>query len=55
MLNPDAAPYLPVAGRKDYGRFLQQATPRAFALSPDGSWGWAAATSKPCASCRAPG
>jgi dienelactone hydrolase len=36
-----------VAGRKDYLRFLQQATPRAFALSPDGSWGWAAALETP--------
>src|SRR5215211_9084571 len=43
VLNDDAVPFLSAAGRKDYGRFLQQATPRAFALSPDGSWGWAAA------------
>ncbi len=47
VLNADAAPFLTVAGRKDYGRFLQQATPRAFALSPDGSWGWAAALDTP--------
>ena len=47
VLNADAPPYLTVAGRKDYQRFLQQATPRAFALSPDGSWGWAAALDTP--------
>jgi dienelactone hydrolase len=47
VLNADAPPYLTVAGRRDYGRFLQQATPRAFALSPDGSWGWAAALDTP--------
>ena len=47
VLNADAPPFLTVAGRKDYGRFLQQATPRAFALSPDGSWGWAAALDTP--------
>ena len=47
VLNADAPPYLTVAGRKDYGRFLQQATPWAFALSPDGSWGWAAALDTP--------
>jgi hypothetical protein len=47
VLNADAPPYLTVAGRKDYQRFLHQATPRAFALSPDGSWGWAAALDTP--------
>jgi len=47
VLNADAPPYLTVAGQKDYVRFLQQATPRAFALSPDGSWGWAAALDTP--------
>jgi dienelactone hydrolase len=47
VLNADAPPYLTVAGRRDYVRFLQQATPRAFALSPDGSWGWAAALDTP--------
>ena len=47
VLNADAPPYLTAAGRKYYVRFLQQATPRAFALSPDGSWGWAAALDTP--------
>ena len=37
VLNADAPPYLTVAGRKDYQRFLHQATPRAFALSPAGA------------------
>ena len=47
ILNADAAPFLSQAGRRDYVRFVQQATPRAFALSPDGSWGWAAALDTP--------
>lgn len=47
ILNADAVPHVTAAGRKDYVRFLQQATPRAFALSPDGSWGWAAALDTP--------
>lgn len=47
VLNADAVPFVAGAGRKDYLRFLQQATPRAFALSPDGSWGWAAALETP--------
>jgi dienelactone hydrolase len=47
VLNADAVPFVAAAGRKDYVRFLQQATPRAFALSPDGSWGWAAALDTP--------
>ncbi len=47
ILDADAAPFLSAAGRRDYVRFLQQATPRAFALSPDGSWGWAAALETP--------
>ncbi|MBV1797477.1 alpha/beta fold hydrolase [Siccirubricoccus sp. G192] len=42
VLDAAAVPYLPEAGRADYRRFVQQATPRAFAVSPDGSWGWAA-------------
>jgi hypothetical protein len=47
VLNADAVLYITAAGRKDYLRFLQQATPRAFAVSPDGSWGWAAALDTP--------
>lgn len=47
VLNADAVPHVGVAGRNDYKRFLQQATPRAFALSPDGAWGWAAALDTP--------
>jgi hypothetical protein len=43
VLDIAAVPHLPDEGRADYARFLLQATPRAFALSPDGSWGWAAA------------
>jgi len=43
VLDADAVPYLNAAGRADYQRFVQQATPRAFAVAPDGSWGWASA------------
>jgi len=49
ILDVDAIPYLMAAGRADYARFLVQATPRAFALSPDGAWGWAAALETPAA------
>lgn len=47
ILDTAALPHLPPEGQADYGRFLLQATPRAFALSPDGSWGWAAAQESP--------
>ena len=43
ILDAAAVPHLGPAGRADYQRFLQQATPRAFALSAEGAWGWAAA------------
>ncbi|WP_205082782.1 alpha/beta hydrolase [Paracraurococcus ruber] len=43
MLDTAAVPHLGPDGRADYANFLQQATPRAFALSPEGAWGWAAA------------
>jgi dienelactone hydrolase len=43
ILDLGALPQVPRAGQADYGRFLLQATPRVFALSQDGSWGWAAA------------
>ena len=43
LLDPAVVPHLSEEGRADYARFLLQATPRAFALSPEGSWGWAAA------------
>ncbi|WP_207792052.1 hypothetical protein [Siccirubricoccus phaeus] len=43
VLDAEAVPHLAAEGRVGYRRFLQQATPRAFALAPDGSWGWAAA------------
>jgi hypothetical protein len=47
ILDANAVPHLGEAGRADYRRFLQQATPRAFALSAEGSWGWAAALENP--------
>jgi hypothetical protein len=43
ILNLSGLPHLPAEGQTDYARFLLQATPRAFAISRDGSWGWAAA------------
>ncbi|MDO9710431.1 hypothetical protein [Paracraurococcus lichenis] len=43
VLDTAAVPHLGAEGREDYARFLQQATPRAFALSPTGAWGWASA------------
>ena len=43
VLDIAAVPNLTAEGRADYARFLQQATPRVFALSRNGEWGWAAA------------
>jgi dienelactone hydrolase len=37
----NAVPYLPQRGREQYREFLKKATPRAFAISATGSWGWA--------------
>jgi dienelactone hydrolase len=36
-----AIPYLPDSGREAYRAFLDKMTPRAFALSDSGAWGWA--------------
>ena len=43
VLDSAALPILGPEGRADYARFLLQATPRAFAIAPDGNWGWASA------------
>ena len=43
VLDVAAVPHLGAEGRADYLRFLQQSTPRVFAISPSGAWGWAAA------------
>jgi hypothetical protein len=43
LLDPARLPHLSNEGRTDYLRFLMQPVPRAFALAPDGAWGWAAA------------
>jgi hypothetical protein len=43
ILDAGRVPHLSPEGREDYRRFLLQPTPRAFALAPDGAWGWAAA------------
>lgn len=37
----DAVPYLRQAGRTGYQDYLKKSTPRAFAISPSGAWGWA--------------
>jgi dienelactone hydrolase len=37
----DALPYVNDGGRKGYASFLTRDLPRAFAISPGGSWGWA--------------
>ncbi|MEC5160474.1 MULTISPECIES: alpha/beta hydrolase family protein [unclassified Janthinobacterium] len=37
----EAVPYLPDSGREAYREFLGRLTPRAFALSASGAWGWA--------------
>lgn len=36
-----AIPFLPESGREQYRAFLQKDTPRAFAVSASGAWGWA--------------
>jgi dienelactone hydrolase len=36
-----AVPYVPERGREQYRDFLKKATPRAFAVSASGAWGWA--------------
>ncbi len=43
ILDANRVPYLPQEGRADYRRFLLRPTPRAFAISRDGAWGWASA------------
>jgi hypothetical protein len=36
-----AVPFLPEKGRQQYKEFLKKQTPRAFAVSASGAWGWA--------------
>ena len=43
LLDAAHVPHLGPDGRADYARFLLQPTPRVFALSANGAWGWAAA------------
>ena len=38
----DAVPYLHENGRKSYAEFLNRMTPRAFAIAPNGAFGWSA-------------
>jgi hypothetical protein len=40
--NVQAVPYLRENGRKAYGDFLGRTTPRAFAIAPNGAWGFSA-------------
>ncbi len=37
----DAIPYLEKNGREQYKAFLSKSLPRAFAVSPTGTWSWA--------------
>lgn len=37
----DKVPHLRATGRDGYRRFLDTSSPRAFALAPNGAWGWA--------------
>jgi dienelactone hydrolase len=39
--NVSAIPFLSEQGRAAYKSFLARMTPRAFAVAPNGSWGWA--------------
>ncbi len=41
------APNLDATGRESYARFLQSNLPRAFALAPDGTFGWYGGASTP--------
>ncbi len=43
LLDAARVPHVGEGGRADYRRFLLQPTPRAYALSENGAWGWAAA------------
>jgi len=38
----EAVPYLRANGRKSYAEFLERMTPRAFAIAPNGAFGWSA-------------
>lgn len=44
-----ALPYLASTGREAYRSFLQRQTPRAFAVSASGAWGWAEEGEDPAA------
>jgi dienelactone hydrolase len=47
--NVEAVPFLSENGRKAYREYLTKLTPRAFALSPSGSWTWAEEGEDPAA------
>ena len=38
--NIDAVPFLQESGRDAYRAFLEKSYPRAFAVAPNGAWGW---------------
>ncbi len=42
-----AVPYIGDRGRDDYRTFLSRKSPRAFAISRDGAWGWSNRTQDP--------
>lgn len=43
LLDASRVPHVGRAGQADYRLFLLQATPRAYAVSANGAWGWASA------------
>lgn len=47
LADVDRVPYLRMFGRGAYRKFLELAAPRAFAVGPDGAYGWANGESAP--------
>lgn len=48
----EAVPYIGSSGREAYTKWLQKKEPKAFAIAPDGSYGWARATVDALTYCR---
>ena len=42
LADAEAIPFINPAGRKAYQEFLAKPKPRAFAIAPNGAWGWSA-------------
>lgn len=47
-----AVPYIGYPGREGYKTWLQKKDPKAFAIAPDGSWGWSRTAEDALAYCR---